>query len=210
MPEIDFNTTILCFDRDLTIDVNFPDNPDTIDDKQIPEDADPVPLEWVQHWTHETDYPVWATGNQHLRSEAAIPGIEDAESIWEAYWTGEYEYENDTTYYDKPARRDGLRIIQDVYDALFPETDFEYIVVDDVDLTDMASEGWTHYYPWDFVDAVRDQSAPVEQPPADTPVPGRPMQSDDIDYDTDWTMTSPHVEQLHEIARNRQRKAREV
>ena len=57
--------TVLCFDRDYTIDVNA-----------HPE-YDAVPLAWVKAWAHSPEYDhidVWATGNQHLITEAQIPG----------------------------------------------------------------------------------------------------------------------------------------
>jgi hypothetical protein len=37
---------------------------------------------------------VWVTGNQHLKSEAEIPGLAEAEFLWEEYIAGdEYEYD---------------------------------------------------------------------------------------------------------------------
>ena len=68
---------ILCFDRDYTVSVNG--HPDRA----------AVPIGWVQYWAHETEIPVWATGNQHLKSECEIPGLTEAESLWEEYVTSE-------------------------------------------------------------------------------------------------------------------------
>jgi hypothetical protein len=124
----------------------------------------------VQWYAHETDIPVFATGNQHLKSECEIPGLSEAEYLWEEYVTGEeYEYENSQFEdYIKPRRRDGLRLIQDLYEEAFPDEDFQFVVVDDADVSDLANEGpWTWYAPWDFVSAVESGEAEVEQPPSD-------------------------------------------
>ena len=149
---------VLCFDRDFTVSVNpHPDHR-------------AVPIGWIQWYAHEAEIPVWATGNQHLRTEAKIPGISEAENAWEEYITGEeYDYENSQFEdYIKPRRRDGLRLIQDVYQEAFPDEDFRFIVVDDADVSDLSDEGpWTYYTPWDFVEAVEAGEAGVEQPPSD-------------------------------------------
>jgi len=153
---------VLCFDRDHTVSVN-----------PHPERA-AVPIGWVQYWAHETDIPVWASGNQHLKSECEIPGLSEAEFLWEEYLCNpQYEFENsEFENFIKPTRRDGLRLIQDLYEQTFPETDFRFIVVDDVDVSDLAAEGpWTHYFPWDFraaveAGALRD-SRGITEPPED-------------------------------------------
>ncbi|MDS0280551.1 hypothetical protein [Haloarcula onubensis] len=149
---------VLCFDRDDTLSVNpHPDHR-------------AVPIGWVQFFAHELEIPVFATGNQHLRAEAKIPGIREAENAWEEYVTGEpYEYEN-SQFEDfiKPRRRDGLRLIRDVYEAAFPDQDFQFVVVDDADVSDLSEEGpWTHYFPWDFVKAVESGDFALEEPPSD-------------------------------------------
>lgn len=182
---------VLCFDRDLTVDINCPSNaagasildPDMNLSGFIPDDAEGVPLAWVQHWAHETDYHVWATGNQHLRTEAKIPGLKDAEDLWETYWTGEYEYDEPVSFYGKPQRRDGLRLIKDLYDGIYPNQDFRFVVVDDVDLSELVDEGWMHYFPWDFREYVEADKVSIREPPTETPAPGVPLQSDDHDYD---------------------------
>lgn len=149
---------VLCFDRDSTVSVNpHPDHR-------------AVPIGWIQWYAHCTDIPVWATGNQHLKSEAEIPGLAEAESLWEEYVTGEeYEYENsEFENHIKPRRRDGLRLVQDVYEETFPDEDFRFIVVDDADVSDLEDEGpWTWYAPWDFVETVEDDDFALEQPPSD-------------------------------------------
>jgi len=154
---------VLCFDRDHTVTVNA-----------HPRRA-AVPTGWVQYWAHETDIPVWATGNQHLKSECEIPGLSEAEFLWEEYLCNpQYEFENsEFENHIKPRRRDGLRLIQDVYETAFPDEDFRFIVVDDEDVSDLAAEGpWTHYFPWNFraaveAGALRD-SRGIEEPPEDS------------------------------------------
>ena len=152
------NRVVLCFDRDHTVSVN--PHPD--------ERA--VPIGWIQWWTHVEEIPVFATGNQHLCTEAKIPGIREAEVAWEEYITGEeYEYQNSQFEdYIKPRRRDGLRLIQDLYEGTFPDEDFRFVVVDDADVSDLSEEGpWTHYFPWDFVKTVESGDFALEEPPGD-------------------------------------------
>ena len=106
-------------------------------DSTIDVNKGPVPLEWVQKLT-QTEHEVWAIGNQRLKEEANIPGI--AEIL------ARLGIERNTT----PPRRERVDMLREV----FPEAE-EYIVVDDVDLSDM--EGWTYYTPEDFVDKFRDR-----------------------------------------------------
>jgi len=156
---------VLCFDRDHTVSVNG-----------HPERA-AVPIGWVQYWAHETDIPVWATGNQHLKRECEIPGLAEAQHLWEEYLhNDEYTFENSQSRsHIKPARCDGLRLIQDLYEETFFYQKFRFIVVDDVDVSKLAAEGpWTHYFPWDFVAAVeagalrRSRDERLQEPPADS------------------------------------------
>jgi len=149
---------VLCFDRDRTVSVNpHPDHR-------------AVPIGWIQWYAHVANIPVWATGNQHLRTEAKIPGIREAEHAWESYLKkGKYNYENSQFEdYIKPRRRDGLRLIQDVYQETFPNKDFRFVVVDDADVSDLEDEGpWHHYLPWKFVEAVENSDFALEEPPSD-------------------------------------------
>jgi len=169
---------VLCFDRDRTVSVNpHPDHR-------------AVPIGWVQFFAHELEIPVFATGNQHLRAEAKIPGIREAESAWEEYITGEpYEYENSQFEdYIKPRRRDGLRLIRDVYEAAYPDEDFRFIVIDDADVSDLSDEGpWTHYFPWDFVEAVESGEFVLDEPSEDAfrneGVPFNSTDEPDFDHD---------------------------
>lgn len=124
------------FDRDYTVNVN--PHPD----------KKAVPLKWVKWLARETDNIVFATGNQHLRREALIPGMKEAISIWEDMngYSPEREYEGEE-YWDefRPTRREGIHIVKDIH-----PNENEFVVIDDVDLTDMTEFGIKHYYPWDF------------------------------------------------------------
>jgi HEAT repeat protein len=127
---------VLAFDRDWTVDVNPHPN------------REAVPLEWVRHLAHETDHVVYAIGNQLLADEAAIPGVVDIvgrhSDEWEQ-WLGEKQPDG---YYDRfPTRRERLALIADLH----PDAD-GYVVVDDIDLSDV--DGWDHYHAWEFVPAV--------------------------------------------------------
>lgn len=127
---------VFAFDRDWTVDVNSHPRQDA------------VPLEWVRHLAHETDHAVYAIGHQTLAEEAAIPGVVDIvgrhPDEWAA-WLGEKQPDG---YYERfPTRRERLSLIADLHsDAA------EYVVVDDIDLSDV--DGWDHYHAWEFVPAV--------------------------------------------------------
>lgn len=158
--------TVYMFDRDRTVDVNGPRG-----------DKEGVPLAWVKWLAHETDNPVFATGNQHLRREAAIPGLQEAKEIYEAR-TGRSAndvYEDDSFIEGyKPCRRDGLRLVKEIHPD---EQDF--VVIDDIDLTDMSDEGITHYFPWDFVADVRNEIFPIPEDAGDQD--NKPENAKDVD-----------------------------
>jgi HEAT repeat protein len=127
---------VFAFDRDWTVDV----------DPHPRHDA--VPLEWVRHLAHETPHAVYAIGNQTLAEEAAIPGVVDIvghhPDDWDE-WLGEKQ---PTGRYERfPDRRERLALIADLH----PDAD-DYIVVDDLDLSDV--DEWEHYHAWEFVPAV--------------------------------------------------------
>jgi hypothetical protein len=137
---------VFAFDRDWTVDVNPHPNQDA------------VPLAWVRHLAHETDHEVWAIGNQDLMEEADIPGIVDLaeryydegiDRLGEQNTTGRYEF--------WPLRRERLQMLAEV----FPDA-AEYIVVDDIDLSDV--DGWSHYYAWEFVPTVEQNEIPIDLP----------------------------------------------
>lgn len=177
---------VLCFDRDHTVSVN-----------PHPERS-AVPIGWVQYWAHETDIPVWATGNQHLRAECSIPGITEAEEAWEQITGEEYEYENSTfENFIKPRRRDGLRLIQDLYQTAFPDDRFLFIVVDDVDVSDLAGEGpWHHYLPWYFVEYIETDYIVLDKPPegsyTNDGVPMNSTRNPDFDADPEKPLQQIH------------------
>lgn len=127
---------VFAFDRDWTVDVNPHPR------------REAVPLEWVQYLAHETGHHVYAIGNQTLAEEAAIPGVVDIvgqhPDEW-SDWLGEKE--PDGYYEDFPTRRERLSLIADLH----PDAD-EYIVVDDIDLSDV--DDWSHYHAWEFVPAI--------------------------------------------------------
>lgn len=125
---------VFAFDRDHTVDVNPPGR-----------GRDAVPLSWVRHLAHRTHHVVFATGNQRLKDEAEIPGTAEivrAHPSLSASEAGNVHFNN------RLSRRERVRSLGHLYPAARRR-----IVVDDVDLADM--DDWTHYFPWDFYDAVR-------------------------------------------------------
>ena len=106
-------------------------------DSTIDVNKGPVPLDWVKKLT-KTEHEVWAIGNQTLKTEANILGIAE---ILERLGL-----DKDLS----PSRRERVDMLR----QLFPDAD-EYIVVDDVDLSDM--EEWTYYTPDEFVNKFREE-----------------------------------------------------
>lgn len=179
--------TVVCFDRDHTVDVN-----------PHPE-RDAVPLAWVKYLAHEVDpVDVWATGNQRLCEEAVVPGVSEALARWDMLTADA----DDETYYEyapvgirKPGRREGLRLVEQLYrwELEAAADGIEFVVVDDVDLSDLREEGWTHYFPWEFTRAVERGTGPVEIPHSisvsNVPAtdPDCPESYPPLEYDTDPT-----------------------
>lgn len=120
---------VFCFDRDRTVDTSF---------------QGPVPLEWVKKLAHETSHPVYAIGNQTLKREANIPGIEEMRAELDL----DQSNTSERRHVLMPARRERVRLAEQIH----PNAT-EHIVVDDVDLSDM--DGWTHYFPSDFVTSYK-------------------------------------------------------
>lgn len=131
---------VFAFDRDRTVDVNPPRR------------RRAVPLAWVRYLAHETEHEVWAIGNQQLTDEADIPGVAEA-----------VDQHPDQDGFDRSAvhipREDRVRLVGD----LFPEAE-RHIVVDDVNLKHL--DGWTHYFPWAFVEAVEGGDIDIDLPTA--------------------------------------------
>ena len=137
---------VLAFDRDETVDVN------------PPTDKEAVPLSWIKHWDTETNHEVWAIGNQKLKSEAGIPGVREAVLKLENEWYREFtETDDDDSVDGWPRRARRVEMLAE----LFPEAD-GYVVVDDKDLSYI--DGWDHYYPWEFVKAVRAETVDFSVP----------------------------------------------
>lgn len=139
--------TVLCFDRDFTVNVNKPDG------------REAVPLALVKKLAHDTDnVHVWATGNQHLKKEAVIPGVREARELWiDCYKRSVFEtYEKSHPKSSRPRRQDRLRIIRDVYECTDINVEnIRFVVIDDAKLDFMEDEGWEYYTSWDFMPAVR-------------------------------------------------------
>ena len=181
--------TVICFDRDRTIDVH------------PPEDNDAVPLAWVQYLAHHENtatVDVWATGNQHLRAEAGIPGLRNAITIWETHFEDDiydvFPRPSPETY--KPYRRNGLALVRTLYETAFPDADITFIVVDDEPLDDLEDDGWLYYAPWDFVEAITANTAPVTIPPDAGGFPSISLESADNPHE------SPKVDDQHPFQTN--------
>ncbi|SEK98583.1 hypothetical protein [Haloferax larsenii] len=127
---------VFAFDRDYTVDVS--PHPE----KRV------VPLAWVKHLAHETEHEVWAIGNQELKHEADIPGLQEAIRRLDNDWYEKMGEQVDTKWFDDwPTRRERVQMLEE----LFPDAE-EYVVIDDIDLSDL--EGWTHYFGWEFTKEI--------------------------------------------------------
>lgn len=145
---------VFAFDRDETVDVNPHPDPE----------KEPVPLAWVRHLAHHTDNAVYAHGHQELTNEGDIPGNRKAKervnSAYDASWHETLGVDVTERSYDEGLRRrERVRLLEYIH----PDAE-EYIVVDDVDLSDI--EGWRHYHSWEFVRAVREGRRTFDLPEA--------------------------------------------
>ncbi|MFC7074691.1 hypothetical protein ACFQJ7_08515 [Halovenus rubra] len=152
--QIRYPDTVVCFDRDYTVSVNPHPNHEA------------VPLSWVKHLAHERrEIHVWATGNQYLRKEAAIPGINEAITSWQELMLPD-SVERFREYVPPQSarlgRKEGLALVRAIYEELNPnpKNQPDFIVVDDVDLSGLG--GYEHKFPWTFVDAIESGTAPVD------------------------------------------------
>lgn len=165
---------VICFDRDRTVSVNPSPRPT--------ERA--VPLAWVKYLAHDAEaanVDVWATGNQRLCEEAAIPGTEAAVTCWKRLGvenspettTGSEEqgYAGLGRDPPRPRRRDRLRLIADLYRHSPPAEDSSiaeethqpvFVVIDDAGLKDMYEEGFEHFLPWVFCVLVEETDGQPE------------------------------------------------
>lgn len=146
-PSEGFENTVFAFDRDYTVDVNPPREPD----------REAVPLEWVGYLAHHTDHVVYAIGNQLLKREAGIPGIAEIVESYSEVLEGDSETDQ---FSARPSRRERVRMVADLYPAAT-----EYIVVDDVDLSDLPE--WIHYPSWEFVPAAQEGTIVEDLPPTE-------------------------------------------
>ena len=151
---------ILCFNRDRTVDVN----PDP--------ELEPVPLSWVQFFAHKTDLHIWATGNQQLQIEAAIPTPYEAREIL---------IDNGYNIRFMPGggnqyREDRLRILDRLYEEM--NVDAEFIIVDGTRLGGFCSRNdkWDCYNSEEFVRSIDSMNIPE---PNEELVSGEPY------YDTE-------------------------
>jgi hypothetical protein len=154
---------VICFDRDRTISVN------------PPERERGVPLSWLKHFAHDdraSHIDVWAIGNQHLRYEAAIPGLPTAKAVSQTVSGECSDQPFDTPIGDdatiippyEPQRVDRPRLIQEIYDRSVPDCSRTYVVVDDTPLDELEAEGWQYYKPGESGAAVEDSTAPINVP----------------------------------------------
>ena len=150
--------SVYAFDRDWTVDV-----------RPHPE-RQTVPISWISQLKEREDTAVYAIGNQRLTYEIDIPGAADLFSqqglypirrkILRLLVPADY-YLSRFAMLKSPLRlsgglghplfmRDRRERLQ-ILSQLYPNVD-QRVVVDDVNLSDV--DGWVHYYPWDFIDAV--------------------------------------------------------
>jgi hypothetical protein len=144
---------VFAFDRDFTVDLN--PHPT----------RQAVPLDWVQTLAHETHHRVYAIGNQDLADEAAIPGVVDIVGKHPDDWGDWLGDKRPNGYYERfPERRERLDLIADLH----PDAS-DYVVVDDLDLSDV--DDWDHYHAWEFVPAVKRGDIHPELPWVGEPLP---------------------------------------
>lgn len=185
-------TKVFLFDRDLTVDLNW----EVEDLDWIPEGAEPVPIEWVIWLAHESEHHVWATGNQHLRNEAGIPGVEEARDQWERAFMHSIknDYPSDGYHSYKPHRKNRWRMVKDIYDEVSDE-EFEFIIVDDTLHYEVEREGFDLWYPWNFTASVREIGEPVEIP-EELDVPGVPLNTSGLGYNYNEALSELYIEDI--------------
>lgn len=157
-PHSEYPEAVVCFDRDYTTSISPPPASHGLS----------VPIGWVRYLAHGDSaggIDVWATGNQRLRHEAMIPGFREALDCWEGLANHSAFDTYDRVFGDerKPQRRDGLRLVADLYRGSVnssadpvPEgrSPPAIVVVDDVDLSDLADEGIEHFHPDVFTSLI--------------------------------------------------------
>ena len=94
----------------------------------------PVPLPHVVRLRDRDDVAVYATGmNQTLRDQARIPGMAEIKEM------------SQMSVDEWVPRADRMRLLSDIH----ANAD-RYVVVDDVDLRQLESEGWDYYQPIEY------------------------------------------------------------
>ena len=121
---------VYAFDRDSTVETS----------------KGPVSIEKIKRLVKEGN-EVWAIGNQRLCREAKIPGVAELCKRLAVNQKSEFL---DVKHPGRVERRNRLRMLR----LLFPKAR-AYIVVDDVDLTDMEKEGWIYFTPEEYVRGTR-------------------------------------------------------
>jgi hypothetical protein len=130
--------------------VNTSRPPDTVaafdTDMTVDYAGGPVPLSHITDLRETDDVLVWSTGyNQSLRNYAQVPGMAELKARLDdaPEWIG---------------RADRMRHLRDV----FPGAG-RYLVVDDIDVRELESEGWEVFHPAEY--AVEELGiAPAEWP----------------------------------------------
>ncbi len=124
---------VFAFDRDLTVDVN----------------EGPVSLAWIKWLVDKTEHEVWAIGNQLLKGEAGIPGLDEMKMRLAIPKAPRDVFKDKNNTLDKRARNINSKIKRlSFLSRLFPDA-ARKIVTDDFDLS--QAEGWEYYSPADFV-----------------------------------------------------------
>ncbi len=118
---------VFSFDRDYTVDVN----------------QGPVPLDWIKKLKDHEECVCWAHGNQRLKQESGIPGIEEAHQRAEDETLSKLGLSRDPTVL--PPRKKRLYLIGSLYSSSTKK-----VCVDDVNLSRL--KGWDYYPPSEFVE----------------------------------------------------------
>ena len=130
---------VFAFDRDRTVDSS--------------RDPGPVPLAWVKWLAAQPGIEVWAVGNQALKAEAGIPGVDEMRvrlGIPKKAAGSAFKDRNNTL--DKRTRNVNSKIKRLKFlSQIFPAAE-RLIVVDDFDLS--HAEGWEYYDPSEFMRVV--------------------------------------------------------
>ncbi len=127
------------FDRDSTVNSS--------------EAPGPIPLDWVIWLARETPHEVWAIGNQKLKAEASIPGLDKLrERLGITKKKGGAALKDKNNRLDRRAanvkgKHKRLRLLQQA----FPEAK-RYICVDDFGEVAHVGAPWEYFTPQAFVD----------------------------------------------------------